>query len=96
MTIKEPMSDTLVDAIRVARLHGDELVRQPHFRGCWTYRDCRLASKGRLPKWWVGDNTAHALIKRGFAVVTHTRIEGRPAVVRVKCRAEIAAAPQMI
>jgi hypothetical protein len=76
----------LVDAIRVAGLHGGDLVRQPRFRGCWTYRDCRPRRVGRaggLPKWWVTDNTVHSLIRRGIAVVTHTRVEGRPAVVRV-------------
>lgn len=90
MTIKEPMSDTLVDAIRVARLHDDQLVRRSHFRGCWTYRDCPLDSAGGLPAWWVCDSTVHALIKREIAVVTHTRNEGRPAVVRVRSEAEMA------
>lgn len=83
------MSDTLVDAIRVAGLHDGQLVRRLHFRGCWTYRDCPLDSDGGLPKWWVSDNTVHALIRRGIAVVTHTRVANRPAAVRVKSKTEM-------
>lgn len=85
---KQPLSETLIDTIRVGRLHGGVLVRLPRWRGCWTWRDCPMkraksAAYVDMPKWWVGDNTVRNLIRRGIAVVTHVREHGRPAVVEI-------------
>lgn len=102
MTVEQPLSETLLDAIATARAHGGELVRRSWFRGCWTWRDCpadpRAGSllQGDRPVWSVTDNTIHALIRRGIATVTHTRDDGRPAVVRVKSESEIAPKPQVV
>jgi hypothetical protein len=85
---KQPLSETLIDTIRVALLHGGVLVRLPRFRGCWTWRNCPMkraldAAHLDMPKWWVGDNTVRSLLWRGIAVVTHVREHGRPAVVQI-------------
>jgi hypothetical protein len=90
--IKQPLSDTLIETIAVAGRNGGELIRMSHRRiGCWTYRNCPVKSAkpgdlitSEMPEWHVTDNTVRSLIKRNLATVTHTRDNGRPAVVRVR------------
>jgi hypothetical protein len=89
MTVKQPLSELLVETIDTARAHGGELVRLPMHRGCWTNRAAVPSGNG-WPAWRVSDNSIHALIRRDIAVVTHTRDGGRPAVVRVRSEAEMA------
>lgn len=91
--VKEPLSDLLVHTISVARANGHELVRLPRWvRGCWTLRGiAALPTDGTRPEFWVSDNTVRALLKRGLAELTHTRREGRPAVIKVRSEAEMIA-----
>ncbi|HZL40050.1 MAG TPA: hypothetical protein VFC45_07190 [Pseudolabrys sp.] len=85
---QQPLSKLLLETIAVARKHGGTLVRLPRFRGCWTWPDCPMKRARNpafvdVPKWWVTDNTARTLLRRGIATVTHVRGEGRPAAIHV-------------
>lgn len=82
MASKE-LSPVMMEAVANASVHGGQLVRRPG--GYWTYRGC--PSRGKVPEWYVGTNTVHALIMRGCVEVTERLARGDP------CRVALADDP---